>query len=271
MQNTWKNTAVCLVKGYKHDTRIETGEEYETITLGDVFDLANEPPGVSDKARARAVIFSTYYEYDAREGSVQKTKGSYVALWADIDEGDHPLPDVISAVERVAESDHAWLIYSTSSANEDSPRWRVIVPLAEAMPFERWEIAQKALASQLASQGIKIDVCAEKGAQVAILPMTRPFYQARANAEAEALDVDGDWLFLAAYHQAEEVKAQEEQALKVAAEAARKRREERQAKAQRDGSESPIEWFNKQNQVSDMLSECGYTVSGVFRPRRSKA
>lgn len=266
MQNTWKNIAVCLVKGYNHDTRIETGEEYETITLGDVFDLANEPPGVSDKARARAVIFSTYHEYDAREGSVQKTKGSYVTLWADIDEGDHPLPDVISAVERVAESDHAWLIYSTSSASEDSPRWRVIVPLAEALPFERWEIAQKALASQLASQGIKIDVCAEKGNQVAILPMDGLFYQTKANAEAEALDVDGDWLFLAACHEAEKVKAQEEQALKVAAEAARKRREERQAKAQHDGSESPIEWFNKQNQVSDMLAECGYTHRGRSSP-----
>lgn len=266
MHNTWKNTAVCLVQGYEHDTRARTGEEYETITLGEVFDLANEPPGVSDKAHACAVIFSTYHEYDARERHAQEAKGSYVALWADIDEGDYPLLDIISAVKFAADCDHAWLIYSTSSATEDSPRWRVIVPLAEAMPFERWEIAQKALASQLASQGIKIDVCAEKGNQVAILPMGGLFYQTKAHAEAGALDIDADWLFLAACHGAEKVKAQEEQALKVAAEAARKRREERQAKAQRDGSERPIEWFNKQNQVFEMLAECGYTHRGGSSP-----
>lgn len=265
MQNTWKNTSVCLVKG-KYQTNKETGEEYETITLGAIFDLANQPPHVGNNDYAPSVIFSTYHEYDARYSEPQKAKGSYVALWADIDEGGHPMSEVISAVERVAESDHAWLIYSTSSATEESPRWRVIVPLAEALPFERWEIAQKAFATQLASQGITIDLCAERGNQVAKLPMARSFYQTKANAEAEALDVDGDWLFLAAYHQAEEVKAQEEQALKVAAEAARKRREERQAKAQRDGSESPIEWFNKQNQVSDMLAECGYIHRGGNSP-----
>lgn len=266
MQNTWKNTAVCLVQGYEHDTRVKTGQEYETITLGKVFDLANEQPGLSDKARARAVIFSTYHEYDARERHVQEAKGSYVALWADIDEGNHSLLDVVSAVKGAAASDHAWLVYSTSSATEESPRWRVIVPLAEALPFERWEIAQKAFATQLASQGIKIDVCAEKGNQVAILPMTGQFYQTKANAEAEALDIDADWLFLAACHQAEEEQIRVEQALKEAAEAARKRREERQAKAQRDGPESPIDWFNKQNSISDLLAEYGYIRRGSSSP-----
>lgn len=215
-------------------------------------------------------FYAAYAESNLQAGPSRKQplslRGSYVALWADIDEGEHPLSDVVSAVDCAADCDHAWLVYSTFSATNESPRWRVIIPLAEALTFERWEIAQKALASQLASRGIKIDVCAEKGAQVAILPMARPFYQTKANAEAEGLNIDGDWLFLAAYDRAEKVKAQEGQALKEAGEAARKRREERQAKAQRDGSESPIEWFNRQNSIADMLAECGYTHRGSSSP-----
>jgi hypothetical protein len=258
MINTWKNTAVCLVNGYRYDTRLETGEQYETITLGEVFSMADQPDRADDKGRAPAVILSTYCEYDARDHAAQQARGSYAALWADIDEGNHSLPDVVSAVKQVAASDHAWFIYSTYSAAEEAPRWRVIIPLQQALPFDRWQIAQKALATRLAEEGLVIDLCGGRSGQLSILPVHRPFYQTESNASAEALDVDADWLFLAHCYQAEERQAKVETTLKEAAEGARKARSERQTGARHVGAKSPIDCFNEQYSIAALLSEYGY-------------
>jgi hypothetical protein len=258
MINIWKNTAVCLVNGYRYDTRLETGEQYETITLGEVFGMANRPHRADDKGRALAVILSTYCEYDARDHAAQEARGSYAALWADIDEGNHSLQDVVSAVRQVAASDNAWLIYSTYSAAEEAPRWRVIIPLQQALPFEPWQIAQKALATRLAKEGIAIDSCGGRSGQLAILPVHRPFYETESNVSAQALDVDADWLVLADYHQAKERQAKVETMLKEASEKIHKARDEGQQRAKRDSSETPIDWFNKQYSITALLSEYGY-------------
>lgn len=68
----------------QHDTRIETGENYATISLAEVFAM---PPSARDKRHSPACIPSGYCGHDAREHARQREVGSFVALCGDVDRG----------------------------------------------------------------------------------------------------------------------------------------------------------------------------------------
>jgi hypothetical protein len=127
----------------QYDTRIETGEDYETRTLASLFTLE---PSDKPKGMGPGFIPSTYNDFDARVHKVQKDRGVYVALTGDVDKGDHPLERIETLVRAFA-GEAAWLIFSSSHARPGSRRWRVIMPLDEPVDFDTWHDAQKRILS----------------------------------------------------------------------------------------------------------------------------
>ena len=81
----WRNHRVVTFNG-SYDSHKNSEKDYETITLGEVFDMS---PGCTEKAKAAAIIPSSYHASDARSHEVQRTKGAFVAVGLDIDSGNH--------------------------------------------------------------------------------------------------------------------------------------------------------------------------------------
>ncbi|WP_159033771.1 hypothetical protein [Plesiomonas shigelloides] len=87
-------------------------------------------------------------------------------LRADLDQCEQGLsPEIIAAKLRSAGL-YAFIIYSTLSHTSASPRYRVLVEIAQAIKYETWAMLQLALAEFLNS-----DPCVNKPSQFMILPV----------------------------------------------------------------------------------------------------
>lgn len=161
----WNRQPVMVFAG-QFDTRIETGEDYDTRSLASLFTL--EP---SDKPKGAGLAFipSTYNDYDGREHKAQRERGVYVALTGDVDKGDHPIERIETLVRAFA-GDAAWLIYSSAHARPGSRRWRIVMPLEEPVGFDVWHDAQNAFYRFMESAGIAMDWALDRAAQPVYLP-----------------------------------------------------------------------------------------------------
>ena len=263
----WNEFSVAYIGG-TYDTRIETGEEYETRTLADIFNAA---PTNLDKLTGPAFIPSTYAEYDARSHDAQRQHGRFVALTADVDSGDHA-PKAIQQAVAAFVQDAAYLIYSSPHSRPGDRRWRVVVPLAEATSFDHWFDAQSALFAFLASRGIETDKALARAGQLVFLPNV-PNEHAKSGTALR--DGDGAPLYFQRHATAlsrpglklaegavadgmAEIRrrraADEAEREKMRAEAAQRR-----ANKPRGDETSLIDDFNAANSVATMLEICGYT------------
>jgi hypothetical protein len=256
----WRARRVVLLNG-SGDTRKGTRRAYHNITLGEIFDAAVRPTA-SEKSSARAIIPSSYASPDARSHAIQREKGSFVALTADIDEGNVPLEQLSAAVDSAFGSATASLIYSTASAASDIQKWRIIIPLVEPVPFEIWLGAQRAFFELLREHGIVPDVALERAGQLVYLPNVppgkrgedgKPIHYVFSVAEGPAVDLSRQPLAGAI------------QRLTEAAGAAKVKRDadqaviaQKRALRRLGGQFSPIERFNAQHPLEDMLAACGY-------------
>ena len=161
----WSKREVVVFHGQR-DSHIATGEDYETRTLGEIFVM---PPGEADKGDGLAFIPSSYHDYDARNHAAQREKGTYQALTADIDTGDHPLERVKEQVKAFV-GDAAWMIYSSPHARPGDMRWRAIIPLDTPTDFDTWHDAQNALFNFLEFTGIDCDRAMDRAGQPVFLP-----------------------------------------------------------------------------------------------------
>lgn len=161
----WHDHRVVTFAG-QFDTHTATGECYQTRALADLFDVR---PVCVPKRNGPAFIPSTYADPDARSHTAQRTHGSFVALTADIDHGDHA-PGYLEAEMKVLVGPAATLIYSSPHCRPGDRRWRVIVPLAEPVSFAAWHDAQTALCDHLAMCGIDPDRALCRAAQPVFLP-----------------------------------------------------------------------------------------------------
>lgn len=265
----WNGFPVAFVGG-TYDSRISTGEEYETRTLADIFNAA---PANLDKLTGPAFIPSTYAEYDARSHDAQRRHGRFVALTADVDSGDHA-PKAIQQAVAAFVQDAAYLIYSSPHSRPGDRRWRVVVPLAEATSFEHWFDAQSALFAFLASRGIETDKALSRAGQLVFLPNV-PNEHAKSGTALR--DGDGAPLYFQRHATAlsrpglklaegavadgmAEIRrrraADEAEREKMRAEAAQRR-----ANKPRGDETSLIDDFNAANSVATMLEICGYEQS----------
>lgn len=270
----WNRQPVMVFAG-QLDTRVHTGEDYDTRTLASLFTL---DPSDKPKGGGLAFIPSSYHDHDGREHKAQRERGAYVALTGDVDKGDHPLERIETLVRAFA-GDAAWLIYSSAHARPGSRRWRVIMPLEEPVAFDLWHDAQDAFYKFMESAGIKMDWALDRAAQPVYLPNVpaahektgeplrndegEPLYYERVssgtNAPGLRLDTGALAAGLAAIERQRIADEQERERIRIEAE--RKRASRRQT----DNS-AIIDDFNAGTSVETLLELYGYQRS----PRHSE-
>lgn len=166
----WRNHRAVTFNG-SYDSHKGSGTDYETITLGEVFDMS---PGCTEKTKAAAIVPSSYHASDARSHEVQRTKGAFVAVGLDIDKGNHDADTINRLVAEFFGDGVARRIYSTSSASPENRKWRAIVPLAEPLPFEEWRLLSQAVHAFMAERGVICDPALARAGQLVFLPNVPP-------------------------------------------------------------------------------------------------
>ena len=266
----WHSIEIPVFGG--RESHIETGEPYQTMRLDDLFTM---PPAALPKLDALAFIPSTCCEHNARAHAVQKEHGKYVALTADIDEGDQPL-EAVEAIARDFAGSAACLVYSSASSRPGHRKWRVILPLTAPVDYPTWHAAQTVFHDHLEAAGIKPDIALQRAGQIIFAPNVPPvhegtgtplreggaidgaplyFESSQSDIDAEGLDLCASWLTLEIMVAREAVEAEEE-LRRAAADEAKARR------AERGGSGStPIERFNEAHDLTDLLVKYGYENS----------
>lgn len=265
----WNRHAVAVFKGL-YDSKIETGEDYDTRPLATFFSMA---PWNKAKAAGPAFVPSLYRDFDAREHAAQRDHGSYVALTGDIDSGDQPMAAVQQAVEAFC-GDAAWLVYSSPHARPDDKRWRIIVPLATAHPFDDWHDAQLAFFAFMEGRGFTMDYALARAAQPVFLPNVplehaksgtplrdedgRPLHYVTTSSGTDKPGLSIDAGAVAGGIAAIRQRRAEDERIR---DQIRKEAEQRRASKPRGDGASLMEDFNAANSVATMLEICGYEQS----------
>jgi hypothetical protein len=245
------------------DTHINDGTDYGTITGKDIAARAANPDSFA-KMDAPWFIPSTYVDHDARSHDAQKASGLYHILPLDIDKGGPSIDDVVDATAAVLGADVAHIIYSSSSATAEVPKWRVLVFLAQPVSGEDYKDTQEALFGLYAAQGIACDYALARTGQLVFLPNVPPekrdddgnplFYDYRLN-RGTLLAID---LGQAVFDRREAMRRD-----MAAAEAEIMARKSRSvATIRTDGDVSPVEAFNEANSLKSTLERYGYTQQG---------
>lgn len=252
------------------DTHIETGEDYATVTLAEVFTMQ---PADAPKGEGPAFIPSTFCEYNAREHATQRDHGEYIALTGDIDSGNHAL-DHIEKLVRGFVGDAAWLIYSSAHARPNDMRWRVVIPLARTLPYEHWFDAQNAFFNFMDEANVIMDRALDRAAQPVYLPNVpatheksgdalrgednEPLYYTRKSSGTAApglpLSTGPIAVYVAAIRKQREADERERERIRAEAEA------RRAANPMRDNGQI-IDEFNANNSIETLLECYGYERS----------
>ena len=256
----WRTRRVVLLKNSR-ESRKGTRRRYNTITLGEIFAAVDQPTAF-EKESAEAILPSSYVSSDAREFSVQREKGVFPILAADIDKGNVPFERIQAAVGAAFGADVASAIYSTSSATIDDNKWRVLAPLAEPVPYDAWALAQRAFFDILRAHDVVPDTALQRSGQVIYLPNVKPenrgedgepIHYKISLTQGLPIDLSREPLAGGIQRLAEAAAAAE--AKRAADRAARMLKK---ALRPATGVLSPIERFNADNPLEALLENYGY-------------
>ena len=262
----WRVQRVLTCAG-TGDTKIHSGKDYATISLGEVFDQSE--PTALPKLSAPAMIASTYHAFNGRVHEVQRSSGQFVAVPGDIDKGDTPLEKVRQLVREFFGDGIARLIYSTASSTVDSKRWRTLVPLAEPLAFAEWNALCMAFYSFMEANGCKMDWKLAGAGQLAYLPNVPPAARkADGSPKFFVREVhDGRGLTMADGVVQEHVtkllaqRAADAAALELARAEARAARERRRAQRGATEEVSVVDAYNAAHSIEDLLINNAYEQS----------
>lgn len=218
----------------------QAGSPYRTISAADIYTMAVNP-GSYAKGSGPWIIPSSYHEFDSRSHEVQRDKGWFHWLAADIDNGSPPLAQVQSAVSTVLGSVYA-LIYSTASSTEVNRKWRVLVPVATALTGVEYRAYQTALFDALEATGLILDRALQRPGQLIYLPNRGVYY--------EHATLGAQFLSPKLHPMAGRAKLY----LTLAKEGAGRSRQE--------GSRSHLAAFRRRHTVASLLAVYGYTQRG---------
>lgn len=272
-QTSWRNHRVLVFKGSRDTNKNDILErDYETRTLGEIFGME---PGSDVKNESLAMIPSAYARFDGRAHSVQREKGQFVALTADIDKGNHSYWDIEGAALSLFGRTIDCRIYSSSSATSEDKRWRIIAPLAEPMKFDDWNLWQRTLYAHLEERlGTPVDWSLARAAQPVYLPNVppagrhpdgKPIYHINQVLLGEPITPDNA-AALPAIELVRQADAAEAQKAELARQEAFERLKNRQSDLGYRGS--PIEAYNAAHGIEDLLPANGY-VEGKRNQWRS--
>jgi hypothetical protein len=240
----------------------KAGTPYETISFQEIVARAQNPTAF-EKLKAPAIIPSTYAGPDGRSFDVQRKKGRFGLVCADVDSGDHDLETIGAAIQKLTSGSGA-LIYSSASASASNKKWRAIIPLASLLPGYDYPHVAEALFDELRDYGIDCDYALSRVGQLVYLPNVP--YERRENGfptdpplfyeykyfEGQPFDPFNSALQKRIRDIQEEMKREEEYYQQEQA-AASTRRHMRPV----DEGNS-IEIFNRENNLHDILQQYGY-------------
>jgi|GEM_PF-946565 len=267
----WCSRNVVIVHG-QHDTRMETGEDYDARSLSSIFLME---PGDRDKLDGDAFIPSQHCDGDARNHARQREVGSFVALTGDIDSGDHPRSRIESLVRGFC-GDAAWLIYSSAHARPGDMRWRVIIPLASPVSFADWHDAQNAFFRLMEQSDVEMDQALDRAGQLVFLPNVPEFHsktgerlrgddgaplffeRSSTGCNAPGLDISKGAIAsgIAAIRQQRANDERERERIRAEA-------EQRRANRPRNEGAPIIEDFNRENPIARLFELYGYQQSPI--------
>jgi hypothetical protein len=255
--------ALVLSKDGSPNPSPRAGQPYGGCTWPEILDLAAAPAAVG-KGEAPAIIASTYREHDGRSHDVQRERGRYGLLVLDVDTGG-PSIDAMRKALRAAVGDAEHLIYSTSSATPELPKWRAVVPLAEPVAGADWKETQGAFFDCIEAElgeGVEADRALDRTGQPFFLPNVPP---ARRGPDGQPLfyrwqHVQGQPLRL----DSGPIAARLAERAEAAAEAERAMAERKKLRAVKTAARlasdtlSPIDAFNAKHTVAELLEKYGF-------------
>jgi RecA-family ATPase len=261
--------------GSFHTLIDKPGQLYPGISWADIAKMVSTPQA-KEKIDADFFIPSTYREHDGRSHDAQREHGAFRMLALDIDRGNPSLDDVLAAVEAVC-GPVSLLAYSSSGASPENRKWRVLLPLAGVLTGAEYEAAQTALFDLLHANGIHPDGALARCGQPIYLPnvplakrnpdITPIFYQHRV-IRAGTLRLDA----ASAIRQEIDRRAEQHRLAAEQAERARADRERQRAERQQKFPDqvSPIDAFNADHSIEDLLARYGYERRGSSQHYRSR-
>jgi RecA-family ATPase len=261
--------------GSFHTLIDKPGQVYPGISWGDIAKMVSTPQA-KEKIDADFFIPSTYREHDGRSHEAQRERGAFRMLALDIDKGNPSLDDVLAAVEAVC-GPVSLLAYSSSGATPENRKWRVLLPLAGALSGADYELAQTALFDLLHANGIHPDGALARCGQPIYLPnvplakrnpdLTPIFYQHRI-VRAGTLRLDADSAIRQEIdRRLEQYRLAAEQADRARADRERQRAERRQ---KFPDQVSPVDAFNADHSIEDLLARYQYERRGSSQHYRSR-
>ncbi|QPI84745.1 hypothetical protein I3V23_09120 [Rhodobacterales bacterium HKCCA1288] len=247
------------------DTRRHDGRDYDTTNFSAIKKRCANPAAV-EKQEAPAFIPSSYIGHLARSHEAQRQSGQFHAMIIDVDTGAHRIDFVQNCIERII-GDRTVIIYSSSSATEDNPKWRGIIPIRYPIAGADYKDVQEALFDLLAEQGLHADYAMARTGQPVYLPNVPPsrrnengeplFYQYSISGSSGLLHVPEAVAARAATNKAQRLEAERE-AKKAALERAEKNRKLSEA----SGGPSIIETFLAENDLTTLMLEHGWLPRG---------
>ena len=253
------------------------GKNYGTISFEEIVNRAKNPTAF-EKAKAPAIIPSTYNGPDGRSHDAQRRLGKFGLICIDIDTGNHDLETIKSIIKKVMPGAQA-LIYSSASASEDNKKWRIIIPLETPIPGEQYGFHAEAAYDIFEENGVECDYALARTGQLAYLP------NVPSERRENAFPIDPPLFYQYAIIDGEPLDPLNSQIGERAKELQRERvevenkyREEREARPTNrlsfsSDDLSPIEAFNRANEIEGLLNKYQYKAGprGNYRSPNQKS
>jgi hypothetical protein len=250
------------------------GQTYPGISWADIARLVANPQA-KEKQDADFFIPSTYREHDGRAHDAQRERGAYRMLALDIDRGNPSLDDVLAAVEAIC-GPVSLLAYSSSGASPENRKWRVLIPVMGVLTGPEYELAQTALFDLMHLNGIHPDGALARCGQPIYLPnvpldkrnpdLSPIFYEQRI-IRAKTLRIDDSPIRQEIDRRLEQYRLAAEQAQIASRERERQRAERRQ---KFPDQVSPVDAFNADHDIGDLLLRYQYERQGASKHYRSR-
>lgn len=171
------------ISGYgQYHTSKSKGKTYKPIDLQYIRKLVDEPQQTPKKS-AQWFIPSSL---PSRVFEEQELHGEYGYLWADLDVNPKPIWFVALVMNSVMDADYE--IYTTSSASEDTPKARIIIPLANPLKAHDWSKCQDVLNKLLSQFEITTDDVNKRYAQLCYLPNKGEYYESQSVREGRCFE-----------------------------------------------------------------------------------
>lgn len=249
--------------GDKPNPHLSAGHDYQTITGQKIAAMASKPD-CQPKSDAPWFIGSTYAASDARSHEAQREHGKFHVLPVDVDKGGPSLQQVATATESIVGFEPSYIIYSSSSATADNPKWRVLFFLDQPVSGADYKEVQDALFDLYEAEGITCDRALSRTGQLVFLPNVPPekrgedgkprFYEYRVHR--------GKKMRLDENSKIEQRRRAIHAAVEDAKREAQQRRAKAQAKREDDIGDSPVEVFNARHDLLNLMEKYGYSQLG---------